>query len=124
MNLLRKLIALSIVVLCFAAEGSAAISTSTRSYRAEAWYIISHTFPSSTRSKAFAVAACETVNFTDFWNDGSHAKGLFQEMPGNHNRTFYWKGHSPLTLNWHRISSERPDWYAAQVALYQSYGGT
>lgn len=96
-----------------------------QSYRARAWNIISHVFPPATRAKAFAVAECETVHFTDFYNNRSGAADLFQEMPGNNGRVFHFNGQS-MTLNYSRLTRTdhgHPTWYAARVAYFQSSGG-
>jgi hypothetical protein len=116
------------VLLSIAAASTAATSDSkraARSYRAQAWYIISHVFPPATRWAAYRVASCETVGFTDFLNNGSGAADLFQEMPGNNGRTFTY-GRRSMRLNYYRLTRRDhgpPTWYAAQIAYLQSRGG-
>lgn len=92
------------------------------SYYSAAKKLIYRTFPPNTRDSAMRVAACESVNFTDFYNESSGAKGVFQEMPGNDGRVFYL-GRRSIKLNWARISSHMPDLHAVQVAYFQSHGG-
>lgn len=81
------------------------------------------TFPKGYRDDAFRVARCETVNFTDFYNDQSGATDLFQEMPGNDGRIFKWNGRA-IRLNFRMLSGVKPTWYMTRVALFQSHGGT
>lgn len=89
------------------------------SFRTPAIQAIKDVFPASTQSKAIQVADCESVHFTDQYNESSGAKGIFQVIPENDNRLLVYHGHG-LRIDYDRLYDFR---YSARVALFMSKGG-